>query len=142
MIKKFILSICFILSFASTCFADICPSVDDIRGQRAIGWTAYDTESNQPLSEERLQQFKQSMVQFTMVEWADTTKDKGTMHCYYRDKDGSDMEAYLSKDNLTPSKMASKYWYQVSGASQCAASMAECEFGAIGKPAEAQLAKK
>src|SRR3990167_5794002 len=120
MLKKLILSFSFILVCSTTCFADICPSVDDVRGQHANDWIAYDTENNQPLSQERLAQFKQSMVQFTMVEWADSTKQKGTIHCYYRDKDGSDMEAYLSKDNLTPTKTASKYWYQVSGATQCA----------------------
>ena len=56
--------------------------------------------------------------------------------------DADGLRAYLSKDNLTPTKTASKYWYQVSGATQCAASMGECEFMSMNKQPEQQLAKK
>jgi len=102
--------------------ADNCPTVSMIKHNMLNSWQAYDSDNNKPLSVKRLAQFKHNIDQFTLAEWQ--SKD---VHCYYRDKNGSQLEAYLTKSNLIPVNNKQR-WYQVSGSMHCAAGMDQCIF--------------
>jgi len=110
-------------------FALTCPSVANIKKNTLSGWKAYDSDDASPLSQKREAQFKQNAKEFALAEWTWTGTDKttGTIHCYYRDNTGSDLEAYLSKGNFSPEN-SRDYWYDVSGSMHCAAGMEKCEF--------------
>jgi len=139
MCKKFITML--ILATSSTALlAATCPSVNDIKTQSLSGWKAYDSEDKTPLSKQRLLAFTNNAERFALAEWANTNKQSGTIHCYYQDKDGSDLEAYLEKKNVTH-PAASSTWYTVTGALNCAASMDQCNFQYGGHRQEQQLAR-
>lgn len=135
--KKILLAL---IAFCSMqlAFADTCPTVTDIKTHKAIGWKAYDSESGKPLSKKRATNFIASINQFTLAEWSNHGEKKTFIRCFYRDLDGSDQEAYLTKDNLVPEQ--SKKWYRVSGAMQCAAGSTMCKFAHIKD--QPRLAKK
>lgn len=124
--KKILLAICLSL-VTSIVFADTCPSVTDIKNHAIKGWKVYDSEDGKPLSAQREAEFVRYVDQFALVEWADQTKKSGTIHCFYRDKTGSALEAYLAKDNFSVSSNKS-YWYPVSGSMECAAGADKCTF--------------
>ncbi|GEM_PF-1437948 len=107
--------------------ADMCPSVKDIQQNRLRGWVMYDTDDGTQLSKQRVAQFKKLATQFVLAEWVDENQQNGTMHCYYRDKEGSELSAYLAKDNFIPENGKS-VWYQVSGSVHCAAGADQCVF--------------
>jgi hypothetical protein len=110
-------------------FALTCPSISSIKNNLLTGWKAYDSDDGTLLSKKRESQFKQNAQEFALAEWKWTGTDKttGTIHCYYRDTNGSDLEAYLSKGNYSPEN-SRDYWYDVSGSMHCAAGMEKCEF--------------
>lgn len=112
---------------SSLAFADGCPTVGMIKHDMLNKWQAYDTDDNKPLSEKRMALFKRNVDQFTLAEWQSKDAIHSAMHCYYRDKNGSQLEAYLTKDNLMPINNK-QLWYQVSGSMHCAAGMDKCMF--------------
>ena len=125
MLKKLI---CIALTiFTTHAFAENCPTVGMIKNGMLNKWQAYDSDDNKPLSPKRLTQFKSNVEQFTLAEWQSKDIAHTTMHCYYRDKNGSQLEAYLTKDNMMPINNR-QLWYQVSGSMHCAAGMDQCMF--------------
>jgi hypothetical protein len=142
--KKMILSICLSICAALLCqlsFAESCPNVSDVKKDALFGWKVYDSEDGTLLSPTRARAFKKNAEQFALAEWAHRKDSKGNIiHCYYRDSAGSALEAYLAKDNFIP-KNTKNYWYEVSGAMQCAAGTTECEFQRL-RLKHQQLAKK
>jgi hypothetical protein len=128
MLKHAIVAVGCIMLLNQTSFADRCPSVDDIKNNHLNGWKAYDSDDGMLLSAARETQFKKIVEQFTLAEWKGTKKQPGSIHCYYSDKTGSSLEAYLAKDNFHPKLDPKSFWYQVSGFMHCAAGMERCEF--------------
>jgi len=122
-------------------FSATCPSVKDIKNNALAGWKAYDSEDGMPLSAARETAFKKNIEEFTLAEWANDKNKNSTIHCYYRDKEGSHLEAYLAKDNFAPKVAANSFWYKVSGYMHCAADMAKCQFEKRFLP-KTRLAKK
>jgi hypothetical protein len=130
------------LLFCHLAFADTCPSVKDLKAGTTHGFQAYDSDDDTLLAKERLAQFINNAEQFILAEWQDTKDHEGAVHCYYRDINGSQMDAYLKKSNLVPAN-PHKRWYEVSGSMHCAADMESCLFKenkTIGQ--QPQLAKK
>lgn len=121
---KKLISIVMIAGFAQIGFANKCPSLDAIKHNHLSGWKAYDTQDGTPLTNEQFTQFKNKVTQFALAEWNDK---KNVIHCYYHDKNGADLEAYLAKGKYVPDN-GKNFWYQVSGAMQCAAGVEKCEF--------------
>jgi hypothetical protein len=110
-------------------FAETCPSISDIKGNSLNAWKAYDSDDGKPLSAAREAQFKKIVEQFTLAEWVrDKKKNSASIHCYYSDKTGSSLEAYLAKNNFHPKLSQNNFWYQVSGSMHCAAGKEKCEF--------------
>lgn len=135
-----ILTLTALTLIASFAYAENCPTVNMIKHNLMNRWQAYDSDDNKPLSSKRLAQFKQNVEQFTLAEWQSKDALHSTMHCYYRDKNGSQLEAYLTKDNLVPMDNK-KMWYKVSGSMHCAAGMDKCMFqGSLMQ--QPQLARK
>lgn len=116
-----------IFFLAGVTFADVCPSIKDIRYHQLNGWLAYDSDDNNKVSPERFSDFKKSVKEFALAEWQHPAKKKNSIHCFYRDQYGSNLDMYLKKDNLTPDN-SKKYWYEVSGYQNCAAGMERCQF--------------
>lgn len=132
----FALALTCITQFA---FADTCPTVNAIKTQKLAGWHAYDSETGKPLPKNRANDFIKSVKQFTLAEWSNHgKKSHAFIRCFYRDAEGSDLEAYLTKEDLVPEH--SKKWYRVSGAMQCAAGHSMCKFAQLKH--STQLAKK
>lgn len=135
---KYLLTLCCFFLYQIS-FAETCPNVNDIKHNSLNGWKIYDSEEGTPLSHKRQALYRKRVEKFVLAEWPDNNK-LGIIHCYYRDHDGSDLEAYLAKRNFSPKKSLS-YWYKVTGYTQCAASKEKCEFNqmTIGKT---QLAER
>lgn len=117
--------------------ADTCPTVAALKKDNLVDWGVYDSDDGKPLSAERIATYKNDAVAFALAEWNGQGKE-GAIHCFYHDNAGSDMEAYVAKNHVQLSSNK-KYWYQVSGSTQCAAGMQECEFNTI-QSAAPQLA--
>jgi hypothetical protein len=100
-----ILSLC-----SSMGYADICPSVAEIKQHSMHGWKIYDSEENTLLSAQRLEKFKAHIKTFALAEWGYQNNKTRAIHCYYLDKDGSTMEAFVAKDNFSPDR-SPIYWY-------------------------------
>lgn len=140
MLKKIIVIVCGVV-LSSASFADRCPSVNDIKHNALNGWKPYDSDDGKPLSIARETRFKKMVEEFALAEWATDHKLPGTIHCYYRDKTGSNLEAYLAKENFNPKMNLHNFWYKVSGFMHCAAGMEKCEFENRILP-QRQLARK
>ncbi len=137
-------TIFFMLSFTlicQACLAETCPSINDVKTKVLHGWKAYDSDDGAPLSPLREAQFKQTIQEFALAEWPNKENKNGTIHCYYRDKTGSSLEAYLAKDHFVPLNHKN-YWYEVSGYLHCAAGMDKCEFNQRMLAKQKQLARK
>ena len=127
-----------LITLSNIAYAEICPTVNEIKTQKLAGWKAYDSDDGTPLSKKRTQAFIKAADQFILAEWSKRGKQGTAIHCFYRDVNGSDLEAYLTKNNLIPEN--NKTWYQVSGAMQCAAGNDMCKFAGIAN--QPQLAKR
>jgi hypothetical protein len=127
MFRKTIITVSVAL-LSQICLAETCPSVQDIKSNSLHGWKAFDSDDGMPLSAAREKQFKNTIEQFALAEWKDTKDKSGSIHCYYRDSTGSNLEAYFAKDNFIPKRLANSFWYEVSGFMHCAAGMDKCEF--------------
>lgn len=124
MYKRLVLLFGLIIISAAV-FADTCPALSDIQKNKLSGWQVLDSDDGSHLSPERQANFFKSIKQFALAESVQTPDKKYEIHCYYRDSNGSELEAYLSKADLIP-KNNQDDWYQVSGAMDCAASIDEC----------------
>lgn len=109
---------------AQTSFAATCPTVGALKNNLATGWLAYDSDDGHLLAPKRDQQIRSTISEFALAEWS---QKRQSIHCYYRDKNGSDLDAYFAKSHFTPAN-ANHYWYSVSGYLQCAAGTQQCEF--------------
>jgi len=118
-------------------YSETCPSIHDLKQHNLHGWQAYDSDDDTLLSPLRFSKFIKQAEQFALAEWKNKNS---TVHCYYRSNDGSELEAYLSKQNFLPINNKD-FWYQVSGATHCAAGMDKCEFK-INPAQDAKLARK
>lgn len=137
--KKTLLSLSlFFLVYSPTIFAETCPTVDAIKAKQTKDWKAYDSDDDKRLSLSRELQFIQLTEAFVLAEWK-KTKHGSAIHCYYRNKSGGSMEAYLAKNNFEPIKQNA--WYEVTGAMHCAASMEQCKFEQVILP-QKQLAAR
>jgi len=114
--------------FTQISYAETCPKVSEIKTTQLLGWTAYDSDDGKELTAPQVKHFKQAIQAFVLAEWSHDPNKAGSIHCYYRDKSGSNLEAYLAKDNYHPKKLAHHFWYPVSGHMHCAASSKQCEF--------------
>lgn len=126
MIKKLLLIVLF-YNVCQLSFGETCPNVADIKHQLPKGWALYDSDEGKPLSAERIAHFMSTVEQFALAEWMSDKNKGGVIHCYYRDQNGSDLEAYLAKENYIPFD-PKNFWYQVSGYRHCAAGQDKCLF--------------
>lgn len=115
-----LLSLCCVTTIAS---AETCPSVYNLKKPNLTGWKFYDSEDGKPLSEQRIAQFKKMAEKFVLAEW---DHQKGVIHCYYSNKDGSGLESYAAKSSFVPENP--KVWYSVTGSMQCVVSKDKCKF--------------
>jgi len=128
MLMKILVIVLFYIS--SQIFAATCPTITEIKTNTLSDWKIYDSDDGKALSAQRAARFKSEIEEFALAESVIDEHKKSMMHCYYRDKNGSNLEAYLAKENLVSSQNT-KYWYQVSGAMHCAADVSMCEFQQI-----------
>lgn len=127
MLKKGYLVIGLLL-FGQAGFAETCPRIQDIKHHQLHAWKLYDSEENILLTGKRRVDFFSKIDHFALAEWAGhDKKNLGAIHCYYKDKNGSTLEAYLTKDHYSV-KNDPEYWYPVSGLMECAADPNNCEF--------------
>jgi hypothetical protein len=126
MYKKIIVAVSLTL-FCQAGFAETCPSIFDIKSHSLTGWKAYDSDNGTPIQRKRVVELANHIDQFALAEWTSNNHAKGTVHCYYRDKHGSNLEAYFAKDHFKPDN-SKNVWYEVSGFMHCAASMDKCAF--------------
>lgn len=138
--SKYFISLLSLSLVCQLAYADTCPSVTAIKQRTTLGWGIYDADDGTRLPPKREADFRNKVEKFIMAEWPNKNNKQGTIHCYYRDHDGSDLEAYLSKNNFVPQN-AYKYWYKVTGFLQCAAEESKCQFKQI-KMAVTKLAQK
>jgi len=138
-IKQIIITLISTLLLNQAALAETCPSVNDIKQNQLNGWKAYDSDDGKPLPLARETQFKKMVEEFALAEWENKS---GSIHCYYRDNTGSNLEAYLAKDNFNPKVDPHSFWYKVSGFMHCAAGMERCEFEKYNILQKQQLAKK
>lgn len=122
MLKKCLLAC--LLCYLPLSYAETCPSIEDIHHATLQGWKFYDSDDDKILSAKRETYFRNHIIAFALAEWS---SKQHAIHCYYRDAEGSELEAYVAKDNFTPVDQH-HFWYQVSGHLHCAASSEQCEF--------------
>lgn len=113
------------LSQLTIAYAEHCPRIEDIKTNHALTWEILDSIDHQPLSRHRLAKFKAALTGFMLAELP--LNQNGKIRCFYKDKAGSDMEAYLEKSHRNLHTKALP-WYQVSGAMQCTATLETCKF--------------
>jgi hypothetical protein len=122
--KSFFMIAC--LAISTHVYADTCPSVADLKTNKAKLWRAFDSDNGKPLPPAREARLKKEIVNFALAEWSHAN-NKSMMHCYYKNSDGSHIEEYFAKESISP-KNNSKYWYPVTGMMQCAAGADQCQF--------------
>lgn len=122
-------SILTLLTLCSNAMADICPSVQSLKNNKVSHWQAFDSDNGKPLTPIREARLKHQITQFALAEWS-SKQDKNRIHCYYKNQNGSDLEAYFAR-NSTVQVKPSRYWYEVTGMMQCAAGADKCQFQAL-----------
>ena len=116
-----------VLSFPSIGCANTCPSVQEIKhGTWDRRFQVYDSDSGEKLSRSRLKDILQAVDQFALAEWSNE-HHTGEVHCYYRDKHGSNLEAYFGSSHYQPDN-TNKAWYAVTGYMHCAHHASDCVF--------------
>ena len=124
----FFLTLCLPFSL----YANQCPSVADLQHHHlSQHWQFLDSEDGKPLSQARKLRYIKTVNQFALAEWENKPGKTNAIHCYYRDKSGSALDAFIASANLKPKP--SNYWYQVSGYQNCAAGVKECQFSTPAK---------
>lgn len=141
MYQKLIVTLC-LSFFCQLSIAETCPSVNDIKKSNlSRDWIAYDSDDGSRLSLQREQQFKRNAEEFVLAEWTNQKNKSGSIHCYYRNKSGSNLEAYIAKNNFIPEN-SKHFWYDVSDARHCVAGTEKCNFTSKKPLARQRLAKK
>ncbi len=135
---RFLIAV-FITLFSTALIAQTCPSVKDIRNNKIPGWRAYDIYGTK-FTEEQTQQFRGHALEFALAEVIPYNKGTLAIRCLYRDKNGSNLQGYLAKDNIVADNTMN-YWYEVSGSKHCAAGVKLCQF-APNTLHNSQLARK
>lgn len=113
-------------------YADTCPSMKTIKSSPLLTWKAFDSDDQKPLTAAQTTTFINSIDQFSLAEWVKQGPQTGTIHCYYSDRNGSVLEAYLAKASYMPVN-TKHFWYEVSGSMHCAAGMDNCLFNVASK---------
>jgi hypothetical protein len=112
MAKKIVLLISMLLFF-NIAFAEMCPSVKDLKQNNFNGWEAFDRDNGLPLIAVRLKEFKQQLNGFMLAEWMQNAPE-GSARCYYSGKTSKKyIQAFLAKQRLMPNK-AMNHWHQLS----------------------------
>ncbi len=122
--KRLIITVLLLCTTTELALADTCPPIRSVQQGTAQGWLAYDADNGKLLSKKRDLALRKTIEKFALAEWSEK---QNVIHCYYRDKNGSDLDAYFSKSHFLPAK-ANPYWYSVSGFMQCAAGEKACNF--------------
>lgn len=123
--KKFLL-ITTSMMISLNAIADTCPSIKMIKSSNHPHWKAFDSDNGKPLSITRTMRLKNEISEFVLAEWS-SENHKNTVHCYYKNAHGSTLEAYFARESTSPAT-PSRYWYNVTGLMQCAASADKCQF--------------
>lgn len=129
----------FILSYCAYVSAQTCPTITDIRNNKLAGWKAYDIYGMK-FNEEQTARFRQHSLEFAVAEVIPYAHRGLAIRCLYRDKNGSNLQGYLAKDDIVADN-SKNYWYQVSGSQHCAAGLHKCQFAANPLPNK-QFAKR
>ena len=107
-------------------YADHCPTISSLKEYQATNWEIYSVYTGKLLSTHQAARFRQEVEQFALAEWSNKAAN-GIIHCYYQDKSGSTLDAYLAATHFIPDN-TKHYWYHASGVLQCAASIDKCIF--------------
>lgn len=126
--KKIIISV-LLLTLPLISIAETCPHILHVKQNKLLDWKAFDSDDSTPLSAQQFAQFRQQIETFALAEWKSGKNKLGEIRCYYRDKSGSALEAYISKPNYAPDNSYNR-WYAVSGSLHCAADKEQCGFKA------------
>ena len=118
----------FLFFLTSLSLAQTCPSVKDLK-KIPTGWKLMDADERKPLDARRTAYFQKNAREFALAEWEDKHNKNNAIHCYYRDRNGSNLEAFLTKNYFHPKNVSN--WYHVSGAMQCAVGSEQCEFKSV-----------
>ena len=92
--KIALLAFCFLSQWAD---AEMCPDVHRMQNHLPIGWKMYDSDNGSLLTPEQQTQFIHRAAQFALAEWSNKKNSHNEVHCYYNDKIGSHLQAYLAK---------------------------------------------
>ena len=112
MVKKTVLFISMLLFFFNIGFAEVCPSVKDLKQNNFNGWKAFDRDNGLPLIAVRLKEFKQQLNEFMLAEWMQNAPE-GSARCYYSGKTSKRyIQAFLAKQRLMPDR-AMNHWHKL-----------------------------
>lgn len=125
MLKKLTLTLLCLTSFQASANTT-CPSVAELKNHQLNGWTAYNSDSGEELPQNLVIEFEKQTSQFLMAEWAEGAPE-GASHCYYGDKQGEYMNAFLAKHDYYPNMQAGN-WHNESGFLRCHADAKQCVF--------------
>lgn len=126
------------LIFSPYLAALTCPTAADILNNKISGWKAYDIYGVR-FSEQQIAQFRQHSLEFAVAEVIPYSRGLA-IRCLYRDKNGSNLQGYLAKDDIVADN-SKNYWYEVSGSKHCAAGLHKCQF-AVNPLPNKQFAKR
>ncbi len=131
MLKKLSIALLCLTSF-QVYATTTCPSVAELKNHQLNGWVAYNSDSGEELPLSQIKIFEKETSQFLMAEWAEGAPE-GTSHCYYSDKRGEYMNAFLAQHDHYPNLQTGN-WRNESGFLRCHADTKQCTF--IDKPEE------
>lgn len=136
--KITLIAFCLLCHFT---YAEMCPDSQHLKNQLPIGWQLYDSDNGTLLTHAQQARFFHQAAHFALAEWSNNKTKNNGIHCYYNDKTGSHLQAYLANKNFVPHISKASYWYPVTGFMHCAASTDKCEFQPYIQP-HSQLAKR
>ena len=131
MLRKSLLAIMTLFMLSSPLFAELCPSVNDIKNNRLNGWQAFNKLNGKQLSVTQMKKFRNKLDSFMLAEWMQNAPE-GSGHCYYS---GKSLQVFLAKQRLAPRSAMSKtnHWHKAGSAEvmQCnSPKIKECLFQA------------
>ena len=124
MFKKIMLTFIF-LTLTTATLAETCPSISQLKENNFHGWEPYNSDSGEPLFPQQLTDFKKDVRQFLMAEWAEGAPE-GESHCYYGDKNGNYMDAFLARHGFHDAPSAN--WHNDGGFMRCKGEAGNCVF--------------
>src|SRR4051812_13036015 len=98
--KKILIGLLY-FSFLHLCFAETCPSVNDIKNNNFYGWRVLNIDSGSLLSPVALEKFLSEVNYFALAEWMRDAPE-GESHCYYTNlvSGKNYLGAFLAKKGL------------------------------------------